>query len=203
MPIAPIDMLRRLGSGVRPGGSARAESGRFAELAWKSRRRDAGRRVKLAPALTNVSLSEARLEQISIAADAAEASGARTLLALDAVGVYHIDLVTRTIDRARQTGSAEAAPQPVVSARQDEPGTQAPPPAPESPEQATGILVGVDAIAVLPNDETEHVERLFATPTGLLDGPGTENANGSLPMGVCNASLAHLLAARMSGSAGL
>lgn len=205
MPLAPIDMLRRLGSGVRPGAGP-AHGPLFADLTLQAQRAIAqGRPIRVAPSLADIAVSDRRLQQMTIAADAAESAGARTLLAMSTEGAYVIDLATRTIDRARQARSAEPAPvQPasVGSASTGSDGAMQALDAIAPRAGPTGMLIGIDAIAVLPQDESERVEHLFATTTSLLHDSGMANACHSAPASVCNASLAHLLASRMSGSAG-
>ena len=206
MAIAPIDMLRRLGSGVRTGPS-RTGDAIFAGVAGRVRRETArGRSVRISHTLMGIELSDKRLAQMSIAADSAEAAGARTLLTIDNQGTYVIDLATRIIERARQLpqgANAQAMhPSEANATNLDQP-TDAVIGIRETPvNKIAGVLVGVDAVAVLPHDEEEPVERLFAAPDGLLDASGTANADHLWPTSVCNASIAHLLAARTSGSAG-
>ncbi len=195
MPIGPVDMLRRLGSGIHPG-AGRSQAGVFAGMALNARKQATrGRTVRLEPNLAvDIELSDERLEQISRAADAAEASGARTLVTIDDRGAYLINLATRTIERGRQSSRAVDAPS--ESGDTDEAVEQ------DAGFDIAGVMVGVDAVAVLPLDAEAPVEKIFASPNGLIDSSGTENANHFLSTGVHNASLAHLLAAHVSGSVG-
>ena len=201
MAVAPIDMLRRLGSGVRPGDLA-ADPQRFAQIAGDARM-VRGRTVQLASSLRGViDLSDARLEQMSRAADAAESSGARMLLALDDRGAYLVDVAARIIEQARQTPQLETAPAPeALEAENDERSEVAV--ALDHPcEPPAGLVMGVDAVAVLPADEEAPVDRVFSHAHSLLDQTGMENAGVSPPSRVSNASLALLLAAHPSGSVG-
>jgi hypothetical protein len=195
MALATVDMLRRLGSGVRPGAESHLSRDGIAFVLPTTRgRRESGRTVQLAPGLEqSLPLSEKRLAQITQAADTAEAAGSRTMLVIDDRGAYLVDLPTRMIRRGR---CASLMSQPNAEA-QDETATEA-----RAMARCAGLLVGVDAVTVIPDDDELQFGRLLESSDGLLNASGTPDAECRKPVGICNASLAHLLAARMSGSAG-
>lgn len=105
MSLQPADLLRRLASGVRPGADAPASSGAapiestgFSELLRAARAGElrSERPLSLAKGAEG-KLSENQLERLAVAADAAEASGSRRLLAVIDGNAVTIDIDSRTV----------------------------------------------------------------------------------------------------------
>lgn len=135
-PIHSADLLRLLGSGVRPVGPASGASGAaltpsapFADIlsAARSGGIESGREVRYAKG--SIGAADARtLAALSRAADAAEASGATRLLAVSGGRAFTIDLTTREIVGERSS---------------------------QTTDPAGALFTGVDAVAVLPDDRAE------------------------------------------------
>lgn len=175
MNITPNDLLRKLGSGVRPdatasgsGVTARApmnrpvgvESADFASLLddVHAGKMNSARPLSVATG-ANVELSSDQMQRLAVAADAAEAAGAQRLLAMiDGQGVT-IDVDSRTI-----TGSTDALKGRVVT--------------------------DVDAFIVVPDGSPAALKSLFASspeagPRKIAATPGLDS--------VRNESLASLI----------
>lgn len=167
MNIGAGEMLRRLGSGVRPDGAAASpaptplEAQGFAGLlaAVKKGAVGSGRGLEIVPG-AKVALSSEQLDRLAAVTDAAEAAGSSRLLALIDGQQVTIDVPERRI-----TGGGAG------------PG---------------GVLTDIDSVVVVPEGSAAEVRRLLAgaiTPRGGrsragLPGPGT----------VRNDSIAGLLA---------
>ncbi len=101
-----LDLLRRLGSGVRPDGAggvtprpaSLTQGASFADLlrAAKGGEIETGRSLRLAEGVVGAELSAGQLDRLSQATDRAEASGATRLLALIDGKAVTIDVTTRT-----------------------------------------------------------------------------------------------------------
>lgn len=97
-------LLRRLGAGVRPdgrsGGAAHSEGVAFGAMLSAVSRGSfrSGRRVSLAPGV-GVELDEALRARLAVAADAAEAAGARRLLVIERGVSLEIDVERRMVER--------------------------------------------------------------------------------------------------------
>lgn len=174
MSISPLDMLKRLGSGVRPDGSAAPaqtpapDAGAFADLLAKVRAGEvsSGRRVEC-PDGCGVELTDDQLDRLSVVADAAEAAGAWRMVA-------NIDGKSVVIDvEQRQVLSAADA----------------------------GIVTGVDAVVTVPQGSPGELRRLFA---GGFAGEGVTGRapGGAMSTGVRNQSVAELLSSLDRGRAG-
>lgn len=104
MTTSPVDLLRKLGSGVRPdagpsaAGAPAAGGIDFNALLQKVRSGEvsSGRPVTVSSE-AGVELSQEQLSRLSIAADAAEASGAHTLLALVDGKALTVDIPSRSV----------------------------------------------------------------------------------------------------------
>lgn len=104
MTTSPVDLLRKLGSGVRPDASSGSASAQgaggidFGALLERVRSGEvaSGRPVTVSSE-AGVELSQEQLSRLSIAADAAEATGAHTLLALVDGKALTIDVPTRSV----------------------------------------------------------------------------------------------------------
>jgi hypothetical protein len=128
------DLLRRLGSGVRPAAGAGAWSDasggslEFQRLLRDARRGElsSGRSVRLAPRF-GFELTDDEQQAIDRAADAAEAAGASTLLAVLHDAQLRIDVPTREAVEAR----------PLRTEQDDH----------------AGIVTGIDAAVILPPPE--------------------------------------------------
>lgn len=113
MNTSAIDLLKLLGSGVRPDGSASIAAGRphrfaaqsagvesldFAELLQQARSGaiSSGRAIEIDPS-AGVKLDDAQLTRLARAADAAEAAGASRLLAMIDGQSVVVDVTTRTV----------------------------------------------------------------------------------------------------------
>ena len=104
MTTSSVDLLRKLGSGVRPdsgpgpAGASSAGGIDFNALLQKVRSGEvsSGRPVTVASG-AGVELSQEQLSRLSIAADAAEASGAHTLLALVDGKALTVDIPSRSV----------------------------------------------------------------------------------------------------------
>ncbi|MEQ9616914.1 MAG: hypothetical protein RLN60_02645 [Phycisphaerales bacterium] len=116
MPLQPIDMLRRLASGVTPDGrrakraSAPFESRSFADLLTESSRpvRPTGRAIlEHAELDEEFELDEDERERLSFALDRAEAQFMESLLAISSAGVLVVDVNERTIRRAEDAPDDE------------------------------------------------------------------------------------------------
>lgn len=176
MSISPLDMLKRLGSGVRPDGpgpSAPAgtpapDAGAFSDLLAKVRagQVSSGRRVEC-PAGCGVELTDDQLDRLSVVADAAEAAGAwRMVASIDGKSVV-VDVEQRQV-----LGTAD-----------------------------DGIVTGVDAVVTVPQGSPEELRRLFAG--GSAGESVTARASGgAMNIGVRNQSVAELLSSLDRGRAG-
>lgn len=118
--LSPMDMLRRLGSGVRPDGAgslgqpqaALTQSASFADLlrAAKGGAAASGRTLRLAEGVSAADLSPHQMERLARAADRAEAAGAGRVLALVDGKAVTIDVTTRTaLSVADATGASGRA----------------------------------------------------------------------------------------------
>lgn len=102
--IASLDLLRKLASGIRPDGSTPSpgsspiERDRFERLLSRARSGElaSGRRLHAAPGVGEV-FDEHVMEQLSQAADAAEAAGADRLLAWVGERMVRIDVPHREL----------------------------------------------------------------------------------------------------------
>ena len=116
MSLQPIDMLRRLASGVTPDSrrtrraSAPFESRSFADLMIESAKPvcPSGRPVRNGPDLDeDFELSDEERERLSLALDRAEAQFMESLLAVTSEGVLVVDVEERTIRRAEDAPGDE------------------------------------------------------------------------------------------------
>jgi len=132
------DMLRLLGSGVRPAGvtqtaaqSQTIEGSSFAELLANVKKGEvaSNQPLNLKPGL-EASLSDAQLARLSTATDAAEASGVSRLLAVIDNQAVTIDVASRTIESV-------------------------------APWTPGSMLTDVDAVATIP-DEGAPLDSLFS-----------------------------------------
>lgn len=183
---ASIDMLRRLGSGVRPGaigtphplsapGKTPTEGQSFQELLRAAKSASfRSEPVRLASG-SKIDLDADQLRRLGPAADAAEADGATKLLAfIDGRGVV-VDVASRTVEKTAEPGS--------------------------------GVVNGVDAVVVIPDEpgppepapvKASDPKSLAATPapapapSRAVHLPSTES--------IRNASVAHLLASLNSAA---
>lgn len=104
MNIGPQDMLRRLGSGLRPDAHdapsrlSSVDSMGFADLlrSVKAGEFASGLPVRVGPE-AGAELSPEQIERLAVAADAAEAAGSRRLLALMDGGVVTVDVPSRVV----------------------------------------------------------------------------------------------------------
>jgi len=110
-----VELLRLLGSGVRPDGASPQQAGAaiegvdFGALLKKAESGaiDSGRRVQVPQAL-GLKLTDGQIDRLSRAADAAEASGAMRMLALIDGEAVVVDIVTRTVEKSLGSSVAGA-----------------------------------------------------------------------------------------------
>jgi hypothetical protein len=187
MPLPVADMLKKLGSGVRPAGRVERGGGRGGSLTDFAAMVDAaqrgtlasGRPVEIDRAL-DVELSAREQRLLELAADAAEAGGAASLVVVFAESALRVDVRER-----RATDSAADAP--------------------------AGMIRGVDAVYVAPTRDADEANDALASASdrveSMFDEDGTRRAKRLPTPGagaVANASLALLLAGaegRESGAA--
>lgn len=124
--ISSARLLARLGSGVRPAGAARAEGagdGGFAGLLERAQRGElrSGRRVSAA---ARFGIDASMLDALSAAADAAEASGARTLLAIGGTDAIRVNVEGRRVESrdALESGRVSRGAEAVVLIERTEEG---------------------------------------------------------------------------------
>jgi len=107
MSLQPIDMLKRLASGVTPDGkrarrsNAPFETQSFADLLLESSRpvRATGRLVFTDPGL-ELELDDEEMDKLALALDRAEAQYMESLLAITSEGMLIVDVAERTIRSA-------------------------------------------------------------------------------------------------------
>lgn len=178
------ELLRLLGSGVRPDGAAGA-TGRgaaiegldFASLLRKAEAGEvsSGRTIEVARG-AGVTLSDSQVERLSRAADAAEAAGSTRLLAMMDGKALIVNVVTRTVEGAFD---------------------------PAGKVGADAVLTGVDAAMVVPGkaDEDGVLTGIAEAIEAIVGGNGQSDGSLAPPGGVQNKTLATLLAA-LSGEQG-
>jgi len=166
-----IDLLQKLGSGIRPDGGVRPAAEQngttgFAEMLSKVREGQvsSGTPVEIGDGV-QLSLTPEQLERLSVAVDAAEASGSTRLLAMIDGHALTIDVPSRTILGV------------------------------EDPTKGR-MLTDFDSMVAVPQGSTKELQKLFAgpgagsmsTPTNGSSLPGLDN--------IRNQSVADLLASR-------
>lgn len=170
MSLQPADLLRRLASGVRPGGEAPStsapagapiESSGFSELLRAARAGElrSERPLSLAKGAEG-KLSENQLERLAVAADAAEASGSRRLLAVIDGNAVTIDIDSRTVHSV-------------------------------TADYASKVLSDVDSVVFLPADPGASLKSLFSGASERADQP---SHSGAPRLPIRNTSVASFLA---------
>lgn len=116
--ISSARLLARLGSGVRPGeGAARGSAqGEFAALLERAQRGEL-RSGRVVTADARFGIGSAALEALSAAADAAEAAGARSLLAIGEGDAIRVDVAGRRVEErgALEAGRVERGADAIVA----------------------------------------------------------------------------------------
>lgn len=111
MTLNPLDLLRQLGSGVRPESTARPassiDSTGFAELLDRARGGEFSSRQPLTidPA-AGVALTSSQMDRLQVAIDASEAAGHTRVLALIDGKALSIDVASRTITESHAPSDA-------------------------------------------------------------------------------------------------
>lgn len=170
MSLQPADLLRRLASGVRPGGDAPStnaapgapiESAGFSELLRAARAGElrSERPLSLAKG-TEGKLSENQLDRLAVAADAAEASGSRRLLAVIDGNAVTIDIDSRTVHSVNA-------------------------------DYTSKVLSDVDSVVFLPADPGASLKPLFGGPN---DRAAQQFNPGAPRLPIRNTSVASFLA---------
>jgi len=156
MTSSPVDLLKQLGSGVRPDGSARThaataiDSASFGEMLDQvhSGNVSSERPITISGNVSaKLSLTDAQLDQVAKATDAAEAAGSSRIVAVVGGQALLVDVVTRTIERA-------------------------------APVSQANLTTGVDGVVFLPDDPAADMAPLFSgtsagvrvNPSGVLSG---------------------------------
>lgn len=172
MTTSPADMLRALGSGVRPAGAdapataTTIEGAGFSDLLARVR---AGQ-VSSGQALTvgqgvDAALSSDQMSRLATATDAAEAAGVGRLLAVIDDQAVTIDVSSRTIERVRGWPSA-------------------------------GLMTDIDAAVMVPSDGDSALRGLFASIGQAATGGVARQDMLSGLSGISNPSVVDLLARR-------
>ncbi|TVQ31259.1 MAG: hypothetical protein EA376_10340 [Phycisphaeraceae bacterium] len=186
-----VELLRLLGSGVRPDGASPMKAGApiegvdFGSLLKNAEGGglESGRRVEV-PQHLGLNLTDGQISRLSKAADAAEASGAMRMLAMIDGETVVVDIVTRTVEQSLGSGDAGV------------------------------VLTGIDAAVMIPdepagpwiladgtNEDEEQIEPDLSGEIGpllrqaLAKGglPGVAGGSGAF----ANRSLVELLASRV------
>lgn len=166
---ASIDMLRRLGSGVRPGavgipappsapGKTPTEEQSFEQLLQAAKSSSfRSEPVRLANG-SKIELDADQLRRLGPAADAAEANGATKLLAfIDGRGVV-VDVASRTVEAVAQPGSGVVNGVDAVVVIPDEPKQPGPAPAkPADPKAAAVTASSPASFLAVPLPSTDSI----------------------------------------------
>jgi hypothetical protein len=166
MTVTASDLLKALGSGLRPAGAANtpaaapADAAGFADLLAQVR---AGKVSSHEPLRTarglDTQLTQEQLDRLAVATDAAEASGASRLLAVVDQTAVTIDVASRTIQSAE-------------------------------PWPTSQVTTDIDAAVVVPSGGDKELRALF----GAAATPPASAAAGPGIAGIRNSSIADLLA---------
>lgn len=145
MTTTSTDLLRSLGSGVRPAGT-KVESGaaaieglRFQDLLDKANSGEIGSGVPVRIAgNAGVKLTDSQLQRLSAAADKAEAQGAaRAVVLIDGMALT-LDVPVRTVTGMADTGS-------------------------------TGVLAGIDAVITVAPESAPQAQRPLPLPSAQFN----------------------------------
>jgi len=172
MTASAVELLRLLGSGVRPVDAPSRTSGPiegadFGALLQRAASGDlsSGRVVRTTPA-TEGRLTTAQLGRLAVAADAAEAAGATRLAAAIDGSLVEIDIASREATSVRSLAEAGGA----------------------TPD---GVMTGVDAVVILPTEGEDQETRVGAAEPA----PAAGRAHGrALALHAVNPAVAELLA---------
>ena len=156
MTLSPVELLKQLGAGVRPDGSARShattpiDSASFGDMLDRvhNGQVSSDRAITIASNVSkDLSLTDEQLARVATATDAAEAAGANRIMAVVGGQALLVDVLTRTIEKA-------------------------------TPVSQANLTTGVDGVVFVPDDPAADLTPLFsggpagssAKPQGLLAG---------------------------------
>lgn len=175
MTSSPVDLLKQLGSGIRPDGvtpthrRTAIDESNFGEMLDSVRQGDIASEHPITISGTiadQVQLTDEQMAQLATATDAAEAAGATRIVAVVGGQALTVDVLTRRVEDVAPASSAR-------------------------------LMTGVDAVVLVPEDSATDMSSLFGSGRGGLVG-SAGNALAGLGNTV-NRSVASLIAS-LTGS---